>query len=104
MCKALHGANVDGEDVCSFSDEDWNILSKEHGLSSLIVRKLRRKCTLAAEVEVEQEPPPLPSASRWVWESDGAVLCDLLSSDRTFIKHLSKLKHSHSARETIDRH
>lgn len=73
-------------------------------LSSLVVRKLRRKCTLAAEVEVEPEPPPLPSASRLVWESDGAVLCDMLSSDRTFIKHLSKLKHSHSARETIDRH
>ena len=54
VCNALHDANVDGEDVCSFSDEDWNILSKEHGLSSLVVRKLRRKCTLAAEVEVEQ--------------------------------------------------
>ena len=54
VCNALHEANVDGEDVCSFSNEEWDMLTKEHGLSGLVVRKLRRKCTLAAEAQGEQ--------------------------------------------------
>ena len=39
VCNALHEANVDGEDVCSFSNEEWDMLTKEHGLSGLVVRK-----------------------------------------------------------------